>query len=286
MEFPNKLKIIKNAPEKLYAIGDVNLLYQDSFAIVGTRNPTEYGEKVSKNFSKEIALRDIPIVSGMAKGIDEIAHQSALECQGKTIAVLGCGLEYYFKYGENKTLFQKIIENGGLILSEYELEEVSSKEKFPKRNRIIAALSDGVLVVEAAFRSGSSITARYANEYEKKVFCIPGRIDSKKSVGTNILIKNGAILTSSIEDVLNCYPQFANRKRKTIRKNPKKEFVKKMKEEWKDVYSVLKDDTCSLEELQIKTQKDIRPLIKIISEMEIEGIIEQEIGLGYRIKSG
>ena len=283
-DFPNKLKMIKKAPKKLYAKGNINLLYQDSFAIVGTRNPTEYGEKVTKIFSKEFALRDIPIVSGMANGIDEMAHQSVLEYQGKTIAVLGCRLEYYEKYGENKKIFTKILENKGLILSEYELREEGSKENFPKRNRIIAALSEGVLVIEAAFRSGSSITAKYVNEYGKIVFCIPGRIDSKKSVGTNILIKKGGILTTSIEDILSCYPQFADKKRKSICKNLKKEFVKKIREEWKEIYDILKEGECSLENLQIKTQKDIRTLIKIVSEMEIEGVIEQEIGIGYKLK--
>lgn len=284
-QFPQKLKELKDLPNMIYAVGNIDLLYQDGFAIVGTRNPTEYGEKVSKEFSKEFALREIPIISGMAKGIDEFAHQSVLEYEGKTIGVLGCGLDYYLKYGENKKLFKKIIEREGLILSEYDLENESSKENFPKRNRIIAALSEGVLVVEAAFRSGSSITAKYANEYEKMVFCIPGRIDSKKSVGTNILIKKGAILTTNIEDILHCYPQFENKKRKTLREISKKEILIDMKKEWKEIYDILKNNNYSLEELQMKTRKDIKFLIKIISEMEIDGIIEQEIGCGYRLKS-
>lgn len=281
-EYPKKLKCIKKVPKILYAIGNVNLLYEDSFAIVGTRNPTEYGIQVCKNISKEFALREITIVSGMAIGIDQISHKIALDYGSKTIGILGCGIKFYCENGENKKLFYEIVKNGGLILSEYDFFVENEKSNFPQRNRIIAGLALGVLVIEAAFRSGSSITARYAKEYEKTVFAVPGDINRKMSVGTNNLIKKGAILTTNCGDIFAHYPQFANKKRKTISK--KEEKASKIKKEWKEIIKFFNEGTNTIEELQIKSQKEIRILMKILCEMEIQGIITQESGIGYKLK--
>ena len=284
-EFPEKLKNIRKAPKELYAIGDVNLLYEDGIGIVGTRKPTEYGIQICKEFSKEFALRNIPIVSGMAIGIDEIAHKTALEYNAKTIGVLGYGFDYYLKFTENREIFAKIVEKGGLIISEYEASVEKCKDNFPQRNRIIAAISDGILVVEAAYRSGSSITARWAKEYKKKVFAVPGKIYEKMSVGTNNLIKRGAILSTSAEEIVENYPQFANKKRKTPPEMQEIKFQKNIQKDWEQILCVLELEMLSIEELQVKTQKDLRTLMKILSEMEIEGIIEVEIGIGYKLKS-
>ncbi len=282
-EYPDKLRIINRCPEKMYAIGNVDLLYEDSFAIVGTRRPTMYGKEICKRFTKEFALRDIPIVSGLAEGIDQISHNTVLEYGNKTIGVLGCGIEYYLKTVENHKVFLEIIEKGGLILSEYAPNTQVEKENFPQRNRIIAALSEGALVVEAAFRSGSSITARWAKEYKKEVFAIPGRIGDKMFVGTNCLLKKGAILSTRPEEIIESYPQFANKKRKNISQNHKIKQKEIYKNEWKEIINILRLDTQSFEELQIKTGKDIRILFKVLSEMELEGIIEQDIGIGYKL---
>lgn len=283
-DFPEKLKNIKKSPQKLYTIGNIELLYEDSFAIVGTRKPTEYGVRISKEFANEFALRNIPIVSGMAEGIDEISHKIAIENQSGTIAVLGSGFYEFLNNKEKYKIFYEIIENGGLVISEYDLTVEKRKENFPNRNRIIAGLSEGVLVIEAGFRSGSSITARYAKEYGKRVFAVPGRIGDKMSVGTNNLIKKGAILSTSAEELLTNYPQFANKKRKTIHKKSKIKENIKIKEEWKEIIDILEDKILSIEELQFKTGKSIRELMKDLSEMEIYGIIKQEIGTGYFLK--
>ena len=191
-EFPQKLKVINNPPEILYAIGNINLLKEKSFGIIGTRKISEYGEKNCKFFTKELTLRDIPIVSGMALGTDTIAHKTALENNGKTIAVLGSGFDNIFPK-ENLSLFEDIIKNDGLVITEYENSVKPIKTNFPERNRIITAISEGILVIEAAYRSGTSITVRNAKNQKKKVFALPGRLDSCVGVGVNKMIKKGNV---------------------------------------------------------------------------------------------
>ncbi len=273
-DFPLKLKNIKNSPKQLYYIGNISLLYKDCFAIVGTRRITDYGIRNCKEFSKELALRDIPIVSGMAIGTDAVAHKTALDYGGSTIAVLGSGLEKVFPK-ENYNLFNRIIENGGLVISEYEKNVEANKTTFPQRNRIVSAISEGILVVEAAYRSGTSITARYAKEQEKLVFAIPGRLNNSFGIGVNNLIKEGAVLTTKIEDILINYPQFINKKRKS-------ECQNKIKKEYKKVYQVLSKTECTIDNLITQTNYEIKELLKILSSMQIENIITQEMGV-YKI---
>lgn len=273
-DFPLKLKKIQNCPKQLYYIGNIELLYQDCFAVVGTRRITDYGIKNCKTFSKELALRDIPIVSGMAVGTDTVAHKTALDYNGSTIAVLGGGLKRIFPK-ENYELFNRIIENGGLVITEYENDVEPDKTKFPQRNRIVSAISEGILIIEAAYRSGTSITAQYARQQEKKIFAIPGRLDNSFGVGVNKLIKEGAILTTEIEDILINYPQFMNRMRKS-------ETQKKIKKEYKKIYQILSESDSSIDDLIIQTNYGITELVKILSNMQIENIISQEMGV-YKI---
>lgn len=270
-DFPDKLKRIENVPKKLFYIGNINLLYEDCFAIVGTRKITKYGIKVCEKFSKEFALRDIPVVSGMAIGTDSIAHINSLKYGGKTIAVLGSGLERIYPQ-ENCKLFKEIIQNNGLILSEYENSVVANKENFPQRNRIVSAISEGVLVIESAWRSGTTITANYANKQGKLVFAIPGNIDNSYSIGVNILIKKGAILTTNIEDILVNYPQFMSKKRK-------EEVKIKLKKEYKQIYKILENGECTLECLLNNTNLEMKRLLYILSNMEVEKIIFKELGV-------
>lgn len=270
-DFPNKLKKIQNSPNQLFYIGNIKLLYEDCFAIVGTRRITKYGIKICERFSKEFVLRDIPIVSGMAIGTDSIAHATALKYCGRTIAVLGCGLEKIYPQ-ENSNLFKEIVEKDGLIITEYENNIVASKEKFPQRNRIVSAISEGVLVIEAAHRSGTSITVRHAKEQGKFVFAIPGNLDNSFGIGVNRMIKEGAILTTSIDDILVNYPQFVNRKRK-------KEVHIKMKKEYKEIYNILKQSESTLEELLEKCNFNLKDILNVLSNMEIQKIIIKEMGV-------
>lgn len=199
-EYPSKLKNIYDPPQKLYVLGNRELLYQKIIAIVGMRKATQYGKKVAYTISKGLSQSGIVIISGLAIGIDTYAHIGAI--QGKTIAVLGSGINNIYPK-ENIELARKIIKNGGCIISEYEIREKPEKLHFPQRNRIISALSDGVTIIEAGKKSGALITAEFALEQGKDVFAIPGDINKKESEGCNELIKDGATLVTSYQEILN-----------------------------------------------------------------------------------
>lgn len=263
-DMPLKLRIIKNPPKKIFAIGNIKLLKEDSFAIVGTRNITGYGKKNCEYFAKELSLREIPIVSGMAIGTDTIVHKTVLENSEKTIAVLGSGFNHIFPK-ENITLFEEIVEKDGLIITEYEKNVEPNKKNFPKRNRILTALSEGVLVIEAGYRSGTSITARHAKEQGKLVFAIPGKIDSNVGIGVNELIKKGAILTTKIEDILNYYPKF-----NVI---PKKQTINKINTEYEKIINILEEGEKSIQELILLSNIKISDMFEILMNMELENII-------------
>ena len=195
-KYPQRLLEILNFPTEIYAVGNIELLNAEyTVGIVGARKCTEYGSRVANEFAKELSKKDICVVSGMAVGIDGIAHNAAIDEQGKTIAVLGSGFNYIYP-PENEWLFHKIIEKGGCIISEYSPETEPDNKKYPTRNRIISGLSDAVLVVEAMHRSGSTITAKYAREEKKLVYAIPNTIYVSTGVGTNRLLQQGAILVT------------------------------------------------------------------------------------------
>ena len=201
-KYPQRLLRTKNFPTEIYAIGNIELLNAKyTIGIVGTRKCTEYGRRVANEFGKELSSKGICIISGLAMGIDGIAHNVAIEEQGKTIAVLGCGLNYIYP-PENEWLFHKILEKGGCIISEYPTNTKPEKSHFPSRNRIISGLSDAVLVVEANYRSGSSITAKYAKKEGKVVYAIPNIIYATEGIGTNRLIREGAVLVTKPEQII------------------------------------------------------------------------------------
>ncbi|HEY5583585.1 MAG TPA: DNA-processing protein DprA [Ruminiclostridium sp.] len=198
--YPYNLKQIYDPPIALYYKGKFEL-NDFAIAIVGSRRTTNYGSYSAKKLAYDLSLRGVPIVSGLARGIDSIAHEGCLAAGGKTIAVLGCGLDTIYP-PENTKLCEDIIKSDGLVISEYPPGMPPLQHNFPARNRIISGISSGVLVVEAAKRSGSLITACYALEQGREVFAIPGNIDCAYSRGTNQLIKDGAKMVLCAEDVL------------------------------------------------------------------------------------
>lgn len=277
--YPQKLKNINKPPDKLYAIGNLELLRKEMFAVVGTRKITEYGKRIAEKLCTEIALRDIPIISGMALGTDTIAHKIALKIGTPTIAVLGTGLNNIYPK-ENTDLYNEILESNGLILSEIDLDGKYNSSHFPRRNRIVSGLSEGVLVIEAAYRSGTSITVRYAKDQGKLVFAVPGNLENTYGVGVNKFIKDGAILVTEINDILEFYPQFINKKRKTI-------SAKKMKSEYSQIYQILSQRNHTLDEILKKVKnKSLREITNILTLMELEDLIIQDLGNGYKIKGG
>ena len=171
-EYPEKLKNIKNPPICLYCIGNKEILNKKSISIVGSRNCSDYGKTMSQAFAYLLAKNNVAVISGLAKGIDSAAHIGTLQAKGKTIAVIGTGIDLVYPK-ENKDLMEKIIQNDGLIISEYPIGTKPNKENFPRRNRIISGLSEGVLIIEAGEKSGALITVNYALEQGKEIYVIP-----------------------------------------------------------------------------------------------------------------
>lgn len=197
--YPLLLKEIGFPPLVLYVKGDRSVLTECLFAVVGSRRPTAYGIRAAESFSRQLAKQGVVIVSGLARGIDTVAHQKAVQCC-RSVAVLGSGfLNVYPR--ENRQLAEDICRQGAVV-SEFPFHMSPLKENFPRRNRIVSGLSQGVLVVEAAERSGALITAHLASEQNREVFAIPGSINSGLSKGTNSLIKEGAKLVDCLEDIL------------------------------------------------------------------------------------
>ena len=203
--YPERLRNIYSPPKQLFCFGNLSLLnFENNIAVIGSRDYSFYGKRVADDFSFNLAKNDFCIISGLARGIDSFAHMAALDAKGKTIAVLGSGLDNIYPK-ENMKLAKRIVENGGLIISEYELGTRPLKQHFPARNRIISGLSDGVLVVEARKNSGTNITVDFALEQGKDIFVVPGNIYSNTSDGTNFLIKEGAIPVVSYKNIIEAY---------------------------------------------------------------------------------
>lgn len=202
-KYPNQLKNIYDPPAKLYVLGNMSILNQRNFAIVGSRKATQYGKKIAMQISKELAENGLNVVSGLAIGIDSYAHLGCLQVKdaGKTIAVLGSGLDVIYPK-ENRKLAEQIINSGGCIISEYPIGSKIEKNNFPQRNRIISGLSEGILVVEASQKSGALITAEFGAEQGKEVFAVPGDINKEQSEGCNLLIKDGANVVTSSQDII------------------------------------------------------------------------------------
>lgn len=276
--YPEKLLKIKNPPEQLYVLGDVSLLNKKSIAIIGSRDCTEYGYTQAKRFAEKMAKRDICIVSGMARGIDSAAHNGAKLEKGKTVAVLGSGFNNIFPE-ENKELFKEILENGGCIITEYAPDVEPSYDNFPNRNRIVSGLAEGVLVVEARYRSGTSITVKYAKQQGKNIFCIPSNLDATTGVGTGKFIQEGAKLVLSPDDILKelgieIYEEII------IEENINVEID----DEYKEVYEVITNMPINVNEICRKSNKNIGEVNVILTMLELQGVIKQ-VGVNEFIKS-
>lgn len=198
--YPERLREIFDPPVLLWIRGNASLLAQPSIAVVGTRHPTPYGTGMAEMLSRDLANRGLVILSGMARGVDTAAHRGAIAAKRPTIAIWGTGVDVVYPK-ENKSLAEQIVAGGGAIVSEYPLGTFPAPQNFPKRNRILSGMSVGVLVIEAAEYSGTRVTARCALEQNRDVFAVPGNVTTKNAWGPNTLIKQGAKLTATWEDV-------------------------------------------------------------------------------------
>ena len=198
--YPPRLKEIYDPPLILYVRGNVEILAQPGIAVVGTRHPTPYGSGMAERLSCDLATQGLVIISGMARGVDTAGHRGAISAKGKTIAVFGTGVDVIYPK-ENSRLSEQILALGGALISEFPLGTFAAPQNFPIRNRILSGMSLGVLVIEAAEYSGTRITARCALEQNRDVFAVPGNVTNKNSWGPNTLIKQGAKLVATWEDV-------------------------------------------------------------------------------------
>jgi DNA processing protein len=272
-EYPEQLRTIHSLPKQLYILG--HLPAADHWvAIVGSRRATVYGKDVARHLAYELARRGIVIVSGLALGIDAVAHQSALEAGGLTVAVLGGGFDQLYP-ATNRNLAAKIIETGGAILSEYEPAAPPLRQQFPARNRIIAGLAQVTIVAEAALDSGSLITATFAMEEGRDVMAVPGNINQPGSAGCNNLIKSGALPVTEVGDVLLALG-ISERDAESLRA-PTDPFEQK-------VYSAIQAGTSGTDELIKKLETDMVRLSVALTSLEINNYIHPIGGGQWSVK--
>lgn len=256
-----------NAPSVLYYRGSIELFNTTCVAMVGTRASTIYGRTCAKNIATVLADNGVTVVSGLATGIDAYAHEATLDAGGKTIAVLGSGLNKITPVGNIK-LYERILESGGLVISEYKPDADATKYTFPARNRIISGLSKGVIVVEAGEKSGALITAKYATEQNREVFAVPGNVTSARSKGCNDLIFDGANMVRDGYDVLNAL------RIKHADTTKKQEII--VDKEQKKLYSFFESGAKTIDELAELSGMALPELSAVLLDMELDGIIEKQ----------
>lgn len=277
--YPTRLKSIPNPPKQLYVKGNIELLKTNIISIIGSRVCSENGIKLARKFSKELVYQGITIASGMAVGIDTIAHQTTLQENGKTIAVLGNGFEHIFPI-ENSKLYQEIIKNNGLIVTEYPPEEKAKSKNFLARNRIVSGLSLGILVIEAAHRSGTSVTARLAKKQGRKVFALPHEVNDLHGVGTNRLIQEGAKIVMSAKDIINEFPflEYKILPKERIKVQTSRRICKNR--DYNEIYQLITEKPISLNYIYKNLNKNITEINHILLMLELDGYIEKVVG-GY-----
>lgn len=271
-DFPEKLKNIKPQIKQIYIEGKLENLNEFGIAIIGSRNSSKQGEEITKEFTKKLIEKGINIISGMAIGIDSVAHTTCVQNGGKTIAVIGSGLNNIYPK-ENYELYKKILETGGTIVTEYSPETKANPKNFPLRNRIVSGLADGILVIEGKYRSGTTITGKYGLKQGKEVFCIPHGISNSYGTGPNSLIKEGAKLITTPNEIIKNFEQ----KGRTFEKYT---YKKQYKDE---ILKLLSEEILTKEQLAIKTNKSIAEINQRITILELEEIITEDAGKGYRI---
>lgn len=287
-EYPERLATIHRPPKQLYVNG--TFIEQDDIAvaIVGSRRASPYGVEMSEKFGYELALRGVTVVSGMARGIDTAAHRGALKAKGRTIAVMGTGHGHIYP-SENKKLYEEIVKSGAVI-TEFENDMGPMPYNFPQRNRIISGLSLGLLVVEAAKDSGALITATLAAEQGREVFALPGKISSSTSSGTNALIKDGAMLVQSVDDIMEELQLQKIEPLEDFEKTKKRDKAARMSVAYvynsltsdeRAVYKTLSDEPIYIDDIVEKASLDLATTSKVLLNLQLKRLIQEMPGKQY-----
>ncbi|MFH1486628.1 MAG: DNA-processing protein DprA [Chloroflexota bacterium] len=271
--YPARLKEVYDLPPVLYRRGTFTTEDEWAVAVVGTRRPTFYGRQVAEQLASDLARSSVTVISGLALGIDSIAHKSALDSGGRTIAVMGCGLDTVYP-SEHLKLAQAIMEDGCLI-SEYPLGTLPRAENFPRRNRLMSGISLGVLVVEAGERSGALITANFALEQNREVFAVPGSVLSPISRGTNRLIQDGAKLALGIQDILEELNLTTVAHQLEMKEAVPANDLELL------VLGQLSSEPTHIDELRRKSSLPIATVSSTLAIMELKGMVRQVGGMNY-----
>lgn len=285
--YPALLKEIADAPICLYLRGELEPLDAMKIAIVGSRRISNYGRTMAEHIANSAVFAGWTVVSGLAFGVDAIAHQAVVDCGGKTIAVLGGGLARIFPQ-EHIGLAKKILESGGGLLSEFPMEFSPNRNSFPMRNRVISGLSQGTIVIEAGTTSGSLITARFANEQNRQVFAVPGQADNPQARGCNSLIRQGAKLTESFDDVLEEFEFLPGFERKNAANGESQEEVSdddlQLGEDEIKIISMLEKGETSADAISAGTGIDPGKLLALMMRLEMMKKVVQLPGRIFSLK--
>ena len=290
-DYPELLRQIYDPPVGLYLKGKVPK--NPCIGVVGTRQPSLYGQRLCHEIASALAEAGFCIVSGMARGIDSIAHKAALSVGGETIAFLGCGLDIIYP-PENLNLYLEISEKGG-VFSEFPLGRKADRRTFPMRNRLVSGISSATIVIESAASGGSLISAQFAAEQGRLVFALPGRVDQPESAGCHQLIRDGAILVRNVQDILDemensflCGMTFSRKSTENPLQNEremKSPQIENFIPEEREVFSILEDGAClSLEEIFERVSLEFSKLSSTLSMMEINGVLEKRSDGKFELK--
>ncbi|WP_326909186.1 DNA-processing protein DprA [Sedimentibacter sp. MB31-C6] len=277
LAYPKKLRNINGAPYILYYKGNLNCANNLSIAVIGSRKATNYGKWVAGKFTKELSELGVTIVSGLATGIDTIAHKNALKYNAKTIGIIGCGINVIYPK-KNEELYNEILKNDGVIITEFPFDMKPMPANFPIRNRIISGLSDGVLVIEAQEKSGTLITVSHAANQGKDIFAVPGNIDSLYSKGTNALIKDGAKITTCLDDIIEEILELKN-----LISCKNKIFYNNLNENEIKIIDSLKSGEKTIFDINNSTNISTNDILSTITMLEMKGIVLQLTGNKYRL---
>lgn len=279
--YPQRLLNCYDSPTLLFYKGDADLNASKIIAVIGTRNHTEYGKQQTEKLIKELSPHNIIVVSGMAFGIDAVAHKASLKNELKTIGVLGHGLDQIYPPEHNR-LAKEMIQQGGGLITEFRSKTKPDKHNFPTRNRIVAGMSDATIVIETGDKGGSMITAELANGYNKDVFALPGRVNDHKSAGCNFLIRNNkAMLLTDAEEVIEV---MGWEEKSKVKKQKQKEIFIELSKEEKILVDLLKEkETVHIDEFNLKSGLSSSLIAAAILNLELQNVIISLPGKLYRL---